>query len=126
MFNDSKGPITHFEWASFTIDGQVHSPEQGAGKDILLYWEGVRPWSERQGHDLKPKMLISALILKPDLLIIGNGVNGALKVGKKARQAVIDAGIPELLVLKTPAACEEYNRQFHKHVGVVLLAHGTC
>jgi len=125
MFADPKGPITRFEWATFTINGQIHSPEAGVGKDIFLSPQGVSAWHERKGHKLKAGMVKRALSLKPEVLIIGNGVEGALEIGKKARQEVEDAGV-KLVVLRTPDACREYNRLFREGKRVILLAHGTC
>jgi len=125
MFEDKKGPITHFEWGSYTIEGQVHGAGEGVGKDILLSAQGVSAWHEREGHSLKPRMIRRALEMQPEVLIIGNGVNGALKVGKKAHKAAEEAGV-RLVVLKTPDACREYNRLFREGKKVVLLAHGTC
>ena len=125
MFADPKGPITHFEWATFTIDGKIHSPEKGVGKDIFLSPEGVSAWHERKGHKLKAGMVRRALALKPEVLIIGNGVEGALEIGKKARKEIEDAGV-RLIVLRTPEACQEYNRLYRQGKRVILLAHGTC
>jgi len=70
-------------------------------------------------------MVRRALALKPEVLIIGNGVEGALEIGKKARKEIEDAGV-KLIVLRTPEACREYNRLYHQGKRVILLAHGTC
>ncbi len=125
MFADPKGPITNFEWATFTIDGQIHSPEKEIGKDIFLSPEGVSAWHERKGHKLKRSMVKRALALKPEVLIIGNGVEGALEIGKKARKEIEDAGV-KLVVLRTPEACRVYNQLYRLGKRVILLAHGTC
>lgn len=125
MFEDPKGPITHFEWARFTINGIVHGSGEGAGKDILLSEEGVSAWYEREGHKLKSEMLTRALKRKPEVLLIGTGVNGALEIGNKARKAAQAAGV-QLVAMRTPQACQEYNRLCHLGKKVVLLAHGTC
>ncbi|MGV7977186.1 MAG: MTH938/NDUFAF3 family protein [Anaerolineaceae bacterium] len=125
MFTDSKGPITHFEWARFTINGAVHGPDKGVGKDIFLCKEGVSAWHERKGHKLKPGMLTRALKIRPEVLLIGTGVEGALEIGKKARNAASSAGV-QMVAMRTPQACQEYNRLFHLGKKVVLLAHGTC
>ena len=125
MFADPKGPITNFEWATFTVNGQVHSPEAGVGKDIFLSPEGVSAWHERKGHKLKRSMVKRALGLKPEVLIIGNGVEGALEIGKKARKEIEDAGV-KLVVLRTPEACRVYNQLYRLGKHVILLAHGTC
>ncbi|HOE34213.1 MAG TPA: MTH938/NDUFAF3 family protein [Anaerolineaceae bacterium] len=125
MFKDAQGPINQFDWAKFVINGQTHSPEHGVGKDIFLSPEGLSAWHEREGHKLKPGMLKRALKLKPEILIIGTGVEGALEIGKKAREAVQTAGAL-LVAMRTPEACREYNRLFRLGKKVVLLAHGTC
>ncbi len=125
MFEDPKGPINRFEWAAFTINGEVHNLQEGVGKDIFLSPQGVSAWSERKGHKLKAGMVKRALALKPEVLIIGNGVEGALEIGKKARRKVEEAGV-KLVVLRTPEACYEYNRLYREGKRVILLAHGTC
>jgi hypothetical protein len=127
MFTDHEGPIERFEWGLFQINGEVHSAEgRGVGKDICIVGGVVRPWQERKGHRLKTKMVL--LVLKPDveILVIGNGVNGAIRVPEKTRQAIKTAGIVELIIEKTPAACEIYNRLVGEGKAVALLAHGTC
>lgn len=127
MSDKEKRPITHWEWAEFEIKGQLHSPTQGVGKDIMVDTKGeVSAWYERSGHKLKPEMVERALKLKPEVLIIGNGWNGALKVGKKVGKAAAEAGVKELMVLITPEACKSYNRLYSAGRQVVLLAHGTC
>ena len=125
MFKDPQGPITQFDWGKFTINGEVHSPGQGVGKDIFLSAEGVSAWHEREKHKLKPEMLMRALKRSPEILLIGTGVEGALEIGKKALEAAKIAGVP-LVAMRTPDACQEYNRLFQLGKKVILLAHGTC
>jgi hypothetical protein len=63
-------------------------PRDRRGQGIFLSPEGVSAWHERKGHKLKRSMVRLALALKPEVLIIGNGVEGALKIGKKARKEI--------------------------------------
>ena len=127
MFRDSDGPIEFFEWGRFVINGAEHSANgEGVGKDICIIDGVVTPWEERKGHRLKPKMVARVLDSGIQILIIGNGVNGALKVPEKIRKVVSGTGIPELIVEKTPKACDTYNRLFHQGKTIALLAHGTC
>lgn len=127
MFRDSDGPIESFDWGRFVIKGAAHSANgEGVGKDICIIDGVVTPWEARKGHRLKPKMVACVLDSDIQYLVIGNGVNGALKVSEKIRKVVLGAGIPELIVEKTPEACETYNRLFHQGKSVALLAHGTC
>jgi len=127
MFVDPDGPIETFKWGQFQIRGRLHSADgKGVGKDICIVGGEVQPWSARKGHRLRPKMVTCALSPGVRILVIGNGVNGAIRVPKKTRQAVAAAGIEELIIEKTPKACQVYNRLARKGEAVALLAHGTC
>jgi hypothetical protein len=127
MFDDSNGPVEHFEWAAFTIRGQKHSANGvGVGKDIWLVGESVSAWDARKGHVLTPAMVQCALDQNLDVLVIGTGVNGAIRLKDRTRKAVKEAGIQELIVAKTPEACDTFNRLFREGRRVGLLAHGTC
>ena len=127
MFRDPEGPIEAFEWGQFQIKGEIHSAEgKGVGKDIFMLGEAVKPWSARKGHKLKPSMVDCALEAGIDVLVIGNGVNGALKVPEKTRKKIHSAGIETLIVEKTPEACRIYNERVRQGEHTALLAHGTC
>jgi hypothetical protein len=127
MFTDPEGPIERFEWGQFQVNGEIHSAEgRGVGKDICIVAGEVLPWSARKGHRLTPKMVRAVLRPEVEVLVIGNGVNGAIRVTEKTRQAVKDAGIRMLIIEKTPKACAVYNQLARKGKAVALLAHGTC
>lgn len=127
MFEDERGPITRFEWGRFEMGGERHTEDgEGVGKDVFVVENRVLPWSARKGHRLKPGMVTCAFREKIDVLVIGIGVNGAIKVTKETRKAIRNAGIAELIVEPTPEACATYNRLMHEGRRVGLLAHGTC
>ena len=127
MFTDAAGPIERFEWGMFKIDGHVHSMEgEGVGKDIFMLGRVVQAWQARKGHRLEPKMVPSEMAGQIDVLVIGNGVNGALKVPKKTRKAIMAAGVKELIIEPTPKACAIYNELVRQGKDAALLAHGTC
>lgn len=127
MFTDADGPVERFEWGLFQINGDIHAEDgRGVGKDICVVAGQVYPWSERKGHRLTSKMVKPALRPEVKVLVIGNGVRGALRVPKKTRQAILDAGVEELIVEKTPQACQSFNQLVQQGKAVALLAHGTC
>jgi len=127
MFTDPEGPIESFEWAQFQVNGETHSAEgEGVGKDIFMVGEAVHPWSARKGHKLKPSMVDCVLGKDIQVLVIGNGVNGAIKVPKKTREKLRSAGIETLIIEKTPSACCKYNDLLRQGERAALLAHGTC
>ncbi len=127
MFTDPKGPITSFEWGKFQINDKTHSADGvGVGKDICMINGVVSAWQARKGHRLKPHMVDSALVPGVSILVIGNGVNGRLRVTKKTRQRINLAGIEKLIIERTPTACGIYNNLARDGKQVALLAHGTC
>jgi hypothetical protein len=127
MFRDSDGPIESFEWGRFVIKGAAHSANgEGVGKDICIIDGVVSPWEARKGHMLKPKMVSSIIGSGIEILVIGNGVNGALKVPEKTNKAISEAGISELIIERTPEACAAFNRLYREGASVAFLAHGTC
>lgn len=130
MFDDPNGPIENYSWGRFRINGKEHADSGeariGAGKDIQLVGRKVTRWKERKGHLLDKSMVKSILEGDINILIIGNGANGALIVPQEVVDYLIKKGILEVMVRKTPDACEVYNRLYHQGKKVGLLAHGTC
>lgn len=130
MFDDPRGPIEHYLWGKFIIKGEEHSgsgdDKKGKGKDIMILSGNVRRWKERQGHVLTESMVERVLESGCDVLIIGNGAEGALEVPDPVIDYLTDNGVARVMVLKTPDACKAYNELFRNGMDVALLAHGTC
>ncbi len=126
ILDDPRGPIEHFSWGTFVIDGEEHSTTSGVGKDIRLIGEDVSAWDEREGHKLKKSMITGVYDCDVDVLIIGMGVHGAITCPDKVKKAIRAHGIAELILQPTPQACATYNELFHQGKKVALLAHGTC
>jgi len=130
MFDDPKGPIEHFSWGKFVVNGEEHSEsgsEQiGAGKDVCLIGKKVTEWKERKGHRLKTSMITGVYDRGIEILVIGAGVFGAVECPKKVKRALRERGISEVILKKTPDACATYNELFHQGKRMALLAHGTC
>ncbi len=61
-----------------------------------------------------------------EVLIIGIGVEGAIKCPEEVRQKIKEKGIQQIILARTPEACARYNQLFHEGKKVALLAHGTC
>jgi len=62
---------------------------------------------------------------RPEIIVIGNGFDGALEVGEKLKAESEELGI-ELKILKTPQAVEEYNKLMGEGKRVNALIHTTC
>ena len=130
MFEDKDGPVEHFSWGMFIVNGSVHTrtPEgkTGKGKDIRIIGTEVTRWKEREGHLLDSEMITGVFDQGINTLIIGIGVNGMIECPGKVIKKIHKKGIKEVFLKKTPEACKLYNKLYHKGKKVALLAHGTC
>ena len=130
MFDDQKGPIEHFSWGKFIINGEEHSKSDigktGVGKDIRMIGLKVSKWKERSGHMLDKDMIAGIYDKNIDILIIGTGVYGMIECPEKVQKSVKKNGVKKLELLYTQEACKLYNEYFNKGKKVALLAHGTC
>ena len=130
MFDDKNGPIEHFSWGRFIVSGKEHSGQGdlriGKGKDLIIVENKVKRWKSRKGHLLDKSMVEEVLNYKVDIVVIGNGVEGALEVPNKVIDYLLKTGISKVIVEKIPKACKLYNSLLHDGKKVALLVHGTC
>ena len=129
-FEDAAGPIERCAWGLFVIGGETHSYEDGervgAGTDIRVIGEEVTRWKKRKGHRLKKSMITGVYDQGIEVLVIGNGVSGAVEVPDKVQRDIEKHGIREVVIERTPQACRIYNKLYRKGKRAALLAHGTC
>lgn len=131
MFNDPEGPVEHFSWGRFVVLGEEHSgsgeSRVGKGKDLLIVGTTVKRWKEREGHRLDWPMVKRVLQEDVRVLVIGNGVEGALAVPREVVSTLLEKGIEKVFVEKTPEACSLYNRLYRGgEKKIAMLVHGTC
>lgn len=94
--------ISDCRFGSITIDGQTYT------KDVIIHSGRVHPeWWRAKGHSLCMDDLTTILGDPPDVLVIGRGQHGVMKVPESTRQALADKGI-ELVDLKTPQAVDKF------------------
>jgi len=77
-------------------------------EDLWICGERVGPWWRREGHRVHPEDLAEILEFSPEVVIIGTGFSGMLKVTKEAEALLSSRGI-ELRALPTKEAVELYN-----------------
>ncbi|TYB32179.1 MAG: hypothetical protein FXF47_00125 [Candidatus Mcinerneyibacterium aminivorans] len=123
-------PIEKFDWGKFVVDGVEHSKNyglrKGQGKDLKIVGRNVESWKERRGHIVTKDMVNSVLKEKIDVLVIGTGFDGTLKVPKSVKNYLVENGVSEVIIKKTPDACNCYNKLYRQQRNVGLLVHGTC
>ncbi|HEX77093.1 MAG TPA: hypothetical protein G4O03_01580 [Dehalococcoidia bacterium] len=111
--------IDDYQFGQIVVAGAKYT------SDIIILPQRVIPgWRRREGHILSPEDLMEVVQDRPDLLIVGTGSSGLVKVTPEARQH-LEANNIELIVQDTPAACQTYNRLCGaKKVAAAL--HLTC
>jgi hypothetical protein len=115
----SSPKIDQYKFGQIVIDGETHI------KDVIILPERViAGWWRREGHALHPEDLKAVIEGSPDVLCVGQGAYGRMRVTAGAREALEAAGI-ELVSENTEAACRRYN-QLREQRKTAAALHLTC
>lgn len=111
--------IDSFQFGRIAIDGQHYT------KDLIIFPDRVLSnWWREQGHSLSIVDLQAVLATPPQVLIIGTGVHGQMKVPTQTIAHLSQNNI-QIISLKSEAACQHYNEIRSTHQ-VVLAIHLAC
>ena len=110
--------IDSYDFGEIVINGKTYN------SDVIIYKNQVdSPWHRREGHNLSLGDLAMVLEKKPEILIIGNGADGVMRVPADVIAAIEAKGI-KVMVKRTGDACDAYNDLEGKNVIAAL--HFTC
>jgi hypothetical protein len=112
--------IDSYSFGFMSIDGKGYST------DLIIYPDGeVRSgWWRRHGHSLVPDDLEGTDEFKPDVIIVGTGANGRLKVPAdtvRYLRTICD----DLIIEDTAEAVRRFNT-LHVSKRIVGMFHLTC
>ncbi|MFZ3135969.1 MAG: MTH938/NDUFAF3 family protein, partial [Thermodesulfovibrionales bacterium] len=108
-----------YSFGNIKIDGKKFI------KDLVIFPEKINSsWRIKIGHLLSEDDIAEILDYKPEILIIGTGASGLMKVDDKVKEKVRSLGI-EFIIKKTSEAVSEYNR-IYKDKKVACALHLTC
>jgi hypothetical protein len=111
--------IESCEFGRIVIDGEAYTA------DVIVAPDGIiSNWWRKEGHSLCPEDLESVLDPEIEVVIIGCGASGMLKVPEDTRQWLVEQG-KELVALPTQAACDRYN-ELAGSGKVIAAFHLTC
>lgn len=115
----------HIDSSSFghiRIDGRDYT------SDVIIYPDRVNSdWWRKDGHRLQQEDVVEILQAVPQVLVVGTGQDGCMKVDPRLKALLEQNGI-ELLAALTPEACRLHN-DLEKNRGkktVVTALHLTC
>jgi len=105
--------------------GLIVVNDESYTSDVLIFPDRVKDnWRRRTSHQLHLDELSEALAEMPEVLVIGTGASGLMKVLPEAEQALEALGI-KLIGQPTNEACQTYNRLCQSQK-VVAALHLTC
>ena len=108
--------IESYSFGKYIIDGKEHE------YDIKIINNQVKKW---RNHNMSKEDIIDLVEAKPELIIIGTGAYGVIKVSEDIKEYIKSKDI-HLIIEKTGRACEEYNKAEKKGIKVAAIFHGTC
>ncbi len=111
--------IDSYRFGRLVVNGQPYTKDV-----ILLPDEVLSNWWRREGHALQPEDLEPVMQAKPQVLVVGQGSFGRMRVTPETRQALRAKGI-ELIAQSTEEACRSYN-QLCTEQRVAAALHLTC
>ena len=111
--------IDSYHFGQVVIDGEKYS------SDVIICPDGVQgEWRRKKGHELALEDISGAMTGKPEVLLVGTGASGLMKVLPEVQREA-EARSIKLIVQPTGEACEIYN-QLSKSQRVVAALHLTC
>jgi hypothetical protein len=106
--------------------GRVKIDDQTMTRDLILLGEEVlSPWIRKEGHRLYVDDLKWVLDRHPDVVIVGTGAFGGLRVPQETVDLLNEKGI-ELQALNTEKAVEVYNHCVEQGDRAACCLHLTC
>ncbi len=111
--------IDSFKFGKIVVDDKTYT------SDLIIFPGKIKEnWIRKKGHILYPGDLKDVVEYKPDLLIIGKGAYGFMKIPNETKEFLKSKYI-DFMFFKTKKACEKYN-EISKEKDVVFAMHLTC
>lgn len=112
--------IDEYSFGLITINGIEYT------KDVIIFPEYVfSPWWREEGHSLSLSDLKEVIDLKPNLLIIGTGAHGIMRIPEKTIKELEKRDI-KTIIEKTGEAVKLYNKKMQNNENVIACLHLTC
>ena len=111
--------IDSYAFGRIVIDGRPYT------SDLILWPDRVSAsWWRKDGHRLRIEDLAEVLAEPPQVLVVGTGSMGRLRVPDETVRQLQAQGI-QVVVALTPQAIEDYNGM-QAHARTVAALHLTC
>ena len=111
--------IDSYHFGQIVIDGKSYS------SDVIIFPDRVQDiWRRNKSHELTLEDIRGAINENPEVLIVGTGASGLMRVLPDV-QKELEARDIKLIMEPTNEACDIYNQLSHSQK-VVAALHLTC
>jgi len=111
--------IESYDFGEITIDSKRYTT------DVIIFLDHVDDgWWRKEGHRLSLEDLKGVLQAKPEVLVVGTGYYGSMKVPNEVKEYLASKKI-QLIAESTRKAYKTYNRIASSKI-VVAAFHLTC
>ena len=112
--------IEDYSFGRIVINGKTYT------SDVIVFPDRVMSdWWRNEGHELCPSDLWEVVQAKPEVLVVGTGHSGLMRVLPETEKYLKAQGI-KLVAERTAEACQTFNRLLRSGKKVVAALHLTC
>jgi hypothetical protein len=112
--------IEYYDFGIIVINGKRYT------NDVIVFPDKVKDrWWRKKGHRLSIEDLEEVLKTNPQVIVVGTGYSGLMKVLNEVRQSLDKKGI-RLVIEKTGDATKTFNKLVNSGEKVVAALHLTC
>jgi hypothetical protein len=112
--------IDDYRFGHISVGGQDYDA------DLIIFPDHVQQgWWRREGHRLAPEDLETVLADAPQVLVVGTGCYGRMRVPEETLAALRAAGV-EVRIAKTGDTVDDFNRLRRERARVIAVLHLTC
>jgi hypothetical protein len=112
--------VQAYSFGSIKVQGKEYN------QDLIVFPDKIRSnWWRKQGHSLAVEDIDDVIAYKPELLVVGLGASGMMRIEEPTKKALAENGI-ELIAKNTDRACDVFNEHVQKGKNIVGAFHLTC
>ncbi|MEM1585763.1 MAG: Mth938-like domain-containing protein [Candidatus Korarchaeota archaeon] len=112
--------IEKYDFGLIIISGRIFH------RDVIVFPDEIHAnWWRKEGHKLCIEDLEIVLKKRPNILIIGTGYSGVMRVPEEVKEFLKKQGI-EVIIENTQKAVETYNKLARESKNVAAALHLTC
>ena len=112
--------IDSYDFGRIVVDGKEYTT------DLIIFPDRVKDgWWRKQGHRLYIEHIEEVVEERPDVLVVGTGYWGLMRVPAETKEYIEERGIV-LIIQPTKQACKTYNQLIQSGKKAVAAFHLSC